>query len=89
MFPGFSSDDGRRIDQAGTGGPRSLAIRARICPNIRRDTATSAKARAPYEFGVKVSLTTTNKRCKGGQFILHAKALPGTPSKPCASNLAA
>jgi len=37
------------------------------------------KARAPYEFGVKVSLTTTNKRCKGGQFILHAKALPGNP----------
>ncbi len=31
------------------------------------------------EFGVKVSLTTTNKRCKGGQFILHAKALPGNP----------
>ena len=37
------------------------------------------KARAPYEFGVKVSITTTNKRCKGGQFILHAKALPGNP----------
>jgi IS5 family transposase len=37
------------------------------------------KARMPYEFGVKVSLTTTNKRCKGGQFILHAKALPGNP----------
>jgi IS5 family transposase len=37
------------------------------------------KARAPYEFGVKVSLATTNKRCKGGQFILHAKALPGNP----------
>ena len=37
------------------------------------------KARAPYEFGVKVSLTTTNKRSKGGQFILHAKALPGNP----------
>jgi transposase, IS5 family len=37
------------------------------------------KARAPYEFGVKVSLTTTNRRCKGGQFILHAKALPGNP----------
>ena len=32
-----------------------------------------------YEFGVKVSLTTTNQRCKGGQFILHAKALPGNP----------
>ena len=37
------------------------------------------KARTPYEFGVKVSLTTTNKRAKGGQFILHAKALPGNP----------
>ncbi len=37
------------------------------------------KARTPYEFGVKVSLTTTNRRAKGGQFILHAKALPGNP----------
>jgi IS5 family transposase len=37
------------------------------------------KAHKPYEFGVKVSLTTTNKRCKGGQFILHTKALPGNP----------
>ena len=27
----------------------------------------------------KVSLTTTNKRCKGDQLILHAKALPGNP----------
>jgi IS5 family transposase len=35
------------------------------------------KARTPYEFGCKVSLTTTNKRCKGGQFILHAKAFHG------------
>jgi hypothetical protein len=37
------------------------------------------KAREPYEFGVKISLTTTNRRCKGGQFILHAKAPPGNP----------
>ena len=37
------------------------------------------KAAKPYEFGVKVSLATTNKRAKGGQFILHAKALPGNP----------
>jgi transposase, IS5 family len=37
------------------------------------------KANAPYEFGVKVSVTTTNARAKGGQFILHAKALPGNP----------
>ena len=37
------------------------------------------KTHRPYEFGVKVSITTTNKRCKGGQFVLHAKALPGNP----------
>ena len=37
------------------------------------------KAHAPYEFGVKVSVTTTLKRSKGGQFALHAMALPGNP----------
>lgn len=37
------------------------------------------KAHAPYEFGVKVSLATTLKRSKGGQFALHAEALPGNP----------
>jgi IS5 family transposase len=37
------------------------------------------KARTPYEFGVKVSITTTNARAPGGQFVLHAKALPGNP----------
>ena len=37
------------------------------------------KAHKPYEFGVKVSIATTNRRAKGGQFVLHAKALPGTP----------
>ena len=37
------------------------------------------KAHKPYEFGCKVSIATTNRRCKGGQFVLHAKALPGNP----------
>jgi IS5 family transposase len=37
------------------------------------------KASAPYEFGVKVSVATTNARAPGGQFVLHAKALPGNP----------
>jgi transposase, IS5 family len=37
------------------------------------------KAHRPYEFGVKVSLATTLHRSKGGQFIAHAKALPGNP----------
>ena len=37
------------------------------------------KAHRPYEFGVKVSLATTLDRSKGGQFIAHAKAMPGNP----------
>jgi len=37
------------------------------------------KAHRPYEFGVKVSIATTLNRCKGGQFAVHAKALPGRP----------
>jgi transposase, IS5 family len=37
------------------------------------------KAHAPYEFGIKVSVATTLHRSKGGQFALHAKALPGNP----------
>ncbi len=37
------------------------------------------KARAPYEFGVKASIVTTNARAPGGQFVLHAVALPGNP----------
>ncbi|SDJ80249.1 transposase, IS5 family [Bradyrhizobium sp. Rc2d] len=37
------------------------------------------KASTPYEFGVKASIVTTNGRPPGGQFVLHAKALPGNP----------
>jgi IS5 family transposase len=37
------------------------------------------KSHKPYEFGVKVSLATTLNHSAGGQFIAHAKALPGNP----------
>ena len=37
------------------------------------------KAHAPDEFGVKVSIATTLQRSNGGQFALHAMALPGNP----------
>jgi IS5 family transposase len=37
------------------------------------------KASAPYEFGVKASVVTTNTRAPGGQFVLHARSLPGNP----------
>ncbi len=38
---GFHLHDGD-MDQAGAGGARRWAMRARICPNILADTATSA-----------------------------------------------
>jgi IS5 family transposase len=37
------------------------------------------KARAPYEFGCKVSVATPVTQPKGGQFVLHARALHGNP----------
>jgi transposase, IS5 family len=37
------------------------------------------KASAPYEFGVKASIVTTNARAPGGQFVLHTRTLPGNP----------
>ena len=37
------------------------------------------KARAPYEFGVKVSIVATNHCAPAGQFVLHAQSLPGNP----------
>ena len=37
------------------------------------------KARTPYEFGCKVSIATPATKPKGGQFVLHAKALHGNP----------
>ncbi len=37
------------------------------------------KAHKPYEFGVKVSVATPLQRSRGGQFVVHVKALPGNP----------
>ena len=37
------------------------------------------KARTPYEFGVKVSIVATNRCAPAGQFVLHARSLPGNP----------
>jgi transposase, IS5 family len=37
------------------------------------------KAHARFEFGVKVSIATTNAAAPGGQFVLGARALPGNP----------
>src|ERR1700684_1092782 len=37
------------------------------------------KASAPYEFGVRASIVTNNRRAPGGLFVLHARAMPDNP----------
>ena len=55
-------------------GPKVYSLHA---PEV--ECIGKGKASAPYEFGVKASIVTTNARAPGGQFVLHAKALPGNP----------
>jgi transposase, IS5 family len=55
-------------------GPKVYALHA---PEV--ECIGKGKARAPYEFGCKVSIATPATKPKGGQFVLHAKALHGTP----------
>ncbi len=40
---------------------------------------SKGKVHKPYEFGCKVSITTNVNRAPGGHFVLHAKALHGSP----------
>jgi transposase, IS5 family len=55
-------------------GPKVYALHA---PEV--ECISKGKARAPYEFGCKVSIATPVTKPKGGQFVLHAKALHGNP----------
>ncbi len=69
----------------------SLAMRVRFQDHRERGPKISplhapevecigkGKAHAPDEFGCKVSIVTPVTRPKGGQFVLHAKALHGNP----------
>lgn len=71
-----------------------LALIARLLRQRREDRGRSklyslhapevecigkGKAHARFEFGVKVSIATTNAVAPGGQFVLGARALPGNP----------
>ena len=55
-------------------GPKVYSLHA---PEV--ECIGKGKARAPYEFGCKVSIATPATQPKGGQFVLHAKALHGNP----------
>jgi IS5 family transposase len=55
-------------------GPKVYSLHA---PEV--ECIGKGKVRAPYEFGCKVSIATPVTSPKGGQFVLHAKALHGNP----------
>jgi len=56
---------------------RGLKVYALHAPEV--ECIGKGKARAPYEFGCKVSIATPATKPKGGQFVLHAQALHGNP----------
>jgi IS5 family transposase len=55
-------------------GPKVYSLHA---PEV--ECIGKGKAHRPYEFGVKVSVATTLRHAKGGQFVTHVSALPGNP----------
>jgi len=55
-------------------GPKVYSLHAREVECVGKD-----KARAPYEFGCKVSVATPAIKPNGGQLVLHAKGLRGNP----------
>ncbi len=60
--------------ERGQRGPKVYSIHA---PEV--ECIGKGKAHKPYEFGVKVSVATTVAASPGGQFVLAAKSLPGSP----------
>jgi len=63
-----------RAQERGQRGPKIYSLHA---PEV--ECIGKGKPHKPYEFGVKVSVTTTLKHSKGGQFVAHVQALPGNP----------
>jgi IS5 family transposase len=63
-----------RAQERGQRGPKVYRLHA---PEV--ECIGKGKPHKPYEFGVKVSVATTLKHSKGGQFVAHAQALPGNP----------
>jgi hypothetical protein len=67
QLSGFSTIWGHvREQQQRQRGPKVYALHA---PEV--ECIGKGKAHRPYEFGVKVSVATTLKHCKGGQFVTH------------------
>jgi len=83
--------DGDERLEARFGSLLDLAVRVRLQDQRQRgrkvyslhapevECIGKGKARTPYEFGCKVSVVTPVTQPRGGQFVLHAKALHGNP----------
>src|SRR5277367_372648 len=63
-----------REQERGQRGPKVYSLHV---PEV--ECIGKGKPHKPYEFGVKVSVATTLKHCKGGQFVAHVQSLPGNP----------
>jgi IS5 family transposase len=63
-----------RDQERGQRGPKVYSLHA---PEV--ECIGKSKPHRPYEFGVVATLTLTLKHSKGGQFVIHAQALPGNP----------
>ena len=63
-----------RAQERGQRGPKIYSLHA---PEV--ECIGKGKPHKPYEFGVKVSVATTLKHSKGGQFVTHVQAMPGNP----------
>jgi transposase, IS5 family len=75
IFKGILSRAKRvHAQEKGQRGPKVYSLHA---PEV--ECIGKGKAHKPYEFGVKVSVATTLAHSKGGQFVTHAKSLPGNP----------
>ncbi|TWB27687.1 hypothetical protein FBZ88_106150 [Nitrospirillum bahiense] len=80
-----------RAARRGRGPLRDLAIKVSIQTQRQRgqkvyslhapevECIGKGKARAPYEFGCKVSVAVPITKPKGGLFVLHAQAIHGNP----------
>lgn len=73
----WSTARSRAADPPSRAAPTRAQGLLAACPEV--ECIGKGKARAPYEFGCKVSIATPVTAPKGGQFVLHAKALYGNP----------
>jgi hypothetical protein len=67
--------DARQTNPLAAAAPARLEALFLDAPEVE---CSKGKASAPYEFGVKASITTTNARAPGGVCVLHATAM-GNP----------